>query len=171
VLKGVDRAWEAGADVINLSIVGPDNPLLARSMDRLEELGAVVVAAAGNEASSEPRYPAAYASVIGVGAIDSDGKLYARSNRGPSSELLAPGVEVLSTAPGDAFSFGSGTSFSAAHVTGALAILIGSGFSPGTARMALFQEASSRKSLGGIPILPPVCDVLARLQRPCPPAP
>lgn len=167
VLKGIDRAWQEEAEVVNLSIVGPDNPLLERGMDRLEELGAVVVAAAGNEASDEPRYPAAYASVVGVGAIDRVGKLYARSNRGLSSEILAPGVEVLSTVPGDAFSFGSGTSFSAAHVSGALAIAVGAGFSPSAARTAMFQAASARQTSTGPPELPPMCDILARLGRAC----
>jgi hypothetical protein len=167
VLRGLDRAWEEQADIVNLSIVGPDNPLLARGMDRLEELGAVVVAAAGNEASDEPRYPAAYASVVGVGAIDRTGAVYVRSNRGLSAEILAPGVEVLSTVPGDAFSFGSGTSFSAAHVSSALAIAVGAGFSPAAARTAMFQSASARQTRPGAPELPPVCDVLARLGRAC----
>jgi len=168
VLKGIDLAWDEDADLVNLSIVGPDNPLLARGMDRLEELGAVVVAAAGNEASQEPRYPAAYTSVVGVGAMGKDGRLYARSNTGPSSEILAPGVEVLSTAPGSAFSFGSGTSFAAAHVSGVLAVVVGAGFSPGIARTAMFQEANSDVTRRSPPHLPLVCDVLSRLQRPCP---
>lgn len=169
VLRGLDAAWTERASVVNLSIVGPENPLLARGMERLDELGVLVVAAAGNEGTREPRYPAAYPSVIGVGAHDRSGVLYARSNRAPSAELLAPGVEVLSTVPGDAFSFGSGTSFAAAHVTGTLAILLGAHVDPDSARTALFQLANaSRGSAAEPPRLPPVCAVLARLDRPCP---
>ncbi|HVH06013.1 MAG TPA: S8 family serine peptidase, partial [Myxococcota bacterium] len=66
VLRGLDLAWNQGATVLNLSLVGPDNPLLERAVARLEKLGALVVAAAGNEGTTEARYPAAYASVIGV---------------------------------------------------------------------------------------------------------
>ncbi len=39
VLRGLDRAWEAKASLVNLSIVGPENPLLARGMERLDVLG------------------------------------------------------------------------------------------------------------------------------------
>ncbi len=96
--------------------------------------------------------------------------MYARSNRGASAELLAPGVEVLSSVPGSAFAFGSGTSFAAAHVTGTLALVMGAGVPPGAARTALFQQANARpgKSPRRLPVVPAVCEVLARAGRPCP---
>jgi len=169
LLRGLDRAWSREAFILNLSIVGPTNPLLERAMSRLDQLGAVVVASAGNEGTEAPRYPAAYPSVIGVGAVDRDRKLYARSNRGLSAELTAPGVEVLSAVPGDAFAFATGTSFAAAHVSGVLGILVGSGVDPVEARAALFQSAHAAAgtvSQGAVP-LPPVCDMLARLGRAC----
>jgi hypothetical protein len=171
VLRGVDRAFEAEAAVVNLSLVGPANPLLERAMTRLETLGALVVAAAGNEGTSEPRYPAAYASVIGVGAIGADGAPFARGNRGPSSEIAAPGVEVVSTIPGDAFAFGDGTSLAAAHVTASLALLVATGVEPIAARTALFQAAEAARartsSPSDPPPLPPLCDALSRLGRRC----
>lgn len=166
LLRGVDRAWEREARVVNLSLVGPGNPLLERAMARLDQLGVLVVASAGNEGTDAPRYPAAYPSVIGVGAVDRERRLYARGNRGASAEILAPGVEVLSAVPGDAFAFGSGTSFAAAHVSGVLAVLLGSGADSASARAALFQQAHEDAE-GGPALLPPVCDVLARLGRPC----
>ncbi|MBY0396118.1 MAG: S8 family serine peptidase, partial [Thermoleophilia bacterium] len=106
MLQGFDRAYDAKAVIVNLSLSGPPNPLLERGVARLEALGLVVVAAAGNEGRSDKRYPAAYPSVIGVGAIDREGKRFASSNRGSWVELYAPGVEVLSTVPGSAFAFG-----------------------------------------------------------------
>jgi hypothetical protein len=167
MLRGVDRAFDERAAVVNLSLVGPPNPLLERAMDRLEKLGSLVVAAAGNEGTSEPRYPAAYPSVIGVGAIGADGTPYARGNRGLSAEILAPGVEVLSTVPGDAFAFGDGTSLAAAHVSGALAVLIGAGGEPSAARTALFQSAEAARAPSASPSSPPplpsLCDALGRL--------
>lgn len=146
LLRGLDRAWSGEASIINLSIVGPTNPLLERAMSRLDQLGAVVVAAAGNEGTEAPRYPAAYPSVVGVGSIDRERKLSARSNRGASAELSAPGVEVLSAVPGDAFAFGTGTSFAAAHVTGVLGLLVAAGAEPAEARAALFQAAHAAAS-------------------------
>lgn len=169
MLRGVDRAFEAEAHVVNLSLVGPANPLLERSMARLDELGVLVVAAAGNEGTDEPRYPAAYPSVIGVGAADRERRLYARSNRGLSAEIFAPGAEILSSVPGDAFAFGSGTSFAAAHVSGALSVLIGAGAPPLEARAALFRQAAEASEGESLALLPPLCDVLARLRRACSP--
>jgi hypothetical protein len=172
VLRGLDLAWNLGATVLNLSLVGPDNPLLERAVTRLERLGGLVVAAAGNEGTREPRYPAAYASVIGVGALGVDGRVFARGNLGPSAEILAPGVEVLSTVPGNSFAFGDGTSLAAAHVSGALALLVGASADPAAARTALFQAADEARSAAGDTTLPPplpaLCTALSRLDRPCP---
>ena len=143
LLRGLDVAWKERAQVLNLSLVGPANPLLERAVDRLDDLGAIVVAAAGNEGIDEARYPASYPSVVGVGAVDVNGARYEHSNGGRSAQIWAPGTDVLSTVPGGAFAFASGTSFAAAHVTGALAVLIGSGAAPDAARRALFQTARS----------------------------
>jgi thermitase len=104
--------------------------------------------------------------VIGVGAVDREGRRFATSNHGSWVELYAPGVEVLSTVPGSAFAFGSGTSLAAAHVTGSLAVLTGITGDARKARSALFQTVNARTG-GGLPRLPAACDVLARAGRPC----
>lgn len=168
LLRGLDHAWDQGAQVINLSVVGPPNPLLERATARLDDLGAVLVAAAGNEGSAEPRYPAAYPSVVGVGALDADGARAASSNYGPSAEIWAPGAGVLSTVPGGSFAFASGTSFAAAHVSGALAVLIGSGVSPDDARRALFRSAQAAAPPGAPLAVAPLCGALEDLGHGCP---
>ena len=179
LLQGLDLAWDAEADLVNLSLSGPANPLLKRGVARLEALGVVVVAAAGNEGTEQKRYPAAYPSVIGVGAIDQEGELFPASNRGDWVELLAPGVEILSTVPGNAFAFGSGTSLAAAHVTGELAVLTAAIGSAKAARAELFREINSPRSTSldapvrkasprtASRVLPPVCDVFTRLDLNC----
>ena len=169
LLQGLDLAWEVEADLVNLSLSGPANALLERGVMRLEALGVVVVAAAGNEGVDEERYPAAYPSVIGVGAVDREGRLFEASNRGDWVELLAPGVEILSTVPGNAFAFGSGTSLAAAHVTGQLAVLTAAIGNPKAARAELFREASSprTKQKTSLRSLPPVCDVFSRIELSC----
>jgi subtilisin family serine protease len=168
LLRGVDLAWDEKAQVVNLSLVGPANPLLERAMDRLDQLGVVLVAAAGNEGTDEPRYPAAYPSVIGVGAIDRSGAPYVHGNRGRAVEVLAPGVEIVSTVPGDGFSFGDGTSLAAAHVSAELALAIAASGDPLAARTAFFQVARENVGNDAAAPVPPICDVLARLQKPCP---
>jgi hypothetical protein len=166
LLRGVDVAWQNGAQVVNMALVGPPNPLLRRAMDRMDQLGIVLVAAVGNEGVEEPRYPAAYPSVIGVGAVDRDGKPYARGNRGDAVEVLAPGVEIVSTVPGDAFAFGDGTSLAAANVTGLLALAVAASGDPLAARTAFFQVAQDES--GGLPVrVPNICAVLAQLGKPC----
>jgi len=169
LLRGVDVAWANGAQIVNLSLVGPPDPLLRKAMDRMEQLGVLLVAAAGNEGVADPRYPAAYPSVIGVGAVDRSGHLYARSNRGATVAVLAPGVEILSTVPGDAFAFGDGTSLAAANVSGLLAIAVAASGDPSAARSAFFAAAQSHAgSPGSEPArMPSACDVLARLGHKC----
>lgn len=170
LLGGLDRAWEARAQVVNLSLAGPGNVVLERATGRLDALGVVVVAAAGNDGTREPRYPAAYPSVVGVGAVDRHGAPFDRGNRGASSEIVAPGVEILSTVPGGGFAFADGTSLATAHVSGVLALLVAAGADPPAARAALFASgfaaprASEREA-----VLAPACDALRRLGRPCPP--
>ena len=166
LLRGLDLAYQAETQIVNLSLSGPPNPLLERGVARLEQLGMVVVAAAGNEGTDDKRYPAAYPSVIGVGAMDRSGEAFVLSNSGSWVEIYAPGVEVLSTIPGDAFAFGNGTSLAAAHVTGALAVLTSvTGGDPRAARAEFFRAAPSA---GGLRRMPRVCDVLKRLEISCP---
>lgn len=160
VLRGIDTAWEARAQVINLSLVGPSNRLLERAVARMERLNVLVVAAAGNEGTDTPRYPAAYPSVIGVGAIDQDGERYSRTNTGLGVEVYAPGVEILSTRPPSGFAFGDGTSLAAAHVSGALSVLLGAGATPDEARAALSADENATQ-------LSPLCDLLASTGRAC----
>jgi hypothetical protein len=185
LLRGIDRAWAEGVRVVNLALVGPPDPLLERAMERLRQLGILVVAAAGNEGTDRPRYPAAYPSVIGVGALDERGRRWARSNYGASVSLLAPGVEVLSTVPADRFAFADGTSLAAAHVTGLLAVLLTASDQPELVRRALLDAAhrvapaaSSRRRAGAAAgasaesaVLPRLCDVLPALGQSCPAKP
>jgi subtilisin family serine protease len=168
LLRGLDLAWKEHAQVLNLSLVGPANPLLERAVNRLDDLGAIVVAAAGNEGVDEARYPAAYPSAVGVGAVDAKGVRYEHSNGGRSAQIWAPGTDILSTVPGGAFAFANGTSFAAAHVTGALAVLIGSGAAPDAARRALFHTARSGKAPA--PAMTPLCRALADVGHACPQA-
>jgi hypothetical protein len=119
-----------------------------------------------------PRYPAAYPTVVGVAAVDRDGRLWSRSNRGLSAEIAAPGVGILSTAPGDSFVFGDGSSLAAAQVSGILALLTSVSGDPQAARRALFRAGGAP----GIAVdpgtagVPPVCRVLRALGRDCTPA-
>ncbi|MEM0199212.1 MAG: S8 family serine peptidase [Desulfurococcaceae archaeon] len=108
------------ADVISMSLGGPHSNVLYDAVKYAYSYGVVLVAAAGNEGAANPSYPAAYPEVIAVGAIDSNYQVPSWSNRNP--DVVAPGVEILSTWPKNRYAYASGTSMACPHVSGAVAI-------------------------------------------------
>jgi len=87
-----------------------------------------LVAAAGND-GADGDYPAAYSSVIAVGATASDDSLYFYSSRGPEVDVAAPGVAVYSTWKGGGYDTKTGTSMAAPHVAGTIALQLAAGLS------------------------------------------
>jgi subtilisin family serine protease len=140
IVRSIEWAHQRGARVVNMSFTGPRDPLLSRELRAGTEKGIVFVAAAGNEG---PNAAAADDSVIAVTATDAADKLYPAANRGPHICLAAPGVNVLVTAPSDAYEFRSGTSLAAAHVSGVVALLLQSrpDLSPKAMRTILLNRA------------------------------
>jgi subtilisin family serine protease len=125
ILKSLEWATGEGARVINLSFVGPFDPVIQRSLAAAHKKGIVLVAAAGNAGpKSPPLFPASDPNVIAVAATDSGDKLFAQSNRGRHIAVAAPGVDLIVAAPGGGYQLSSGTSFAAAHVSGVAALLI-----------------------------------------------
>jgi hypothetical protein len=125
VLEGLDWLLAQDARVVNLSLGGASNRLLADAVETLLARALVVVAAAGNAGrGAPPAYPAAYPGVIAVTANDAAGRVYERANSGPYIALSAPGVDVWVPDGGDG-RYVSGTSFAAAWVSGAAARLVG----------------------------------------------
>jgi len=125
ILKALDYAVGHGAQVVNMSFAGPKDALIERSVDTVAKRGIVMVAAAGNAgAKSPPLYPAANANVIAVSATDAQDHLFTASNRGGYIAVAAPGVDVFLPAPDGKYQMTSGTSFSAAYVSGLAALMI-----------------------------------------------
>lgn len=101
--------------VVNVSLVGPDNVALRRTVEALLARGHVVVAAAGNDGpAAPPRYPAAYPGVVAVAAVDARGALLPESAIGAHIDACADGVV-------DARARTRGTSFAAPLVARVLA--------------------------------------------------
>ena len=87
----------------------------------------MLIAASGNFGpKSPPQYPAADPNVIAVSATDVDDQMFNVSNIGPHIAVAAPGVDILLPAPGSDYQVTSGTSFSAAYVSGVAALMIAS---------------------------------------------
>jgi serine protease len=90
--------------ILNLSLGGPLDSIAEReAFQRLQDKGILVIAAAGNNSTATKpapvSFPAAYPSVVAVGATTFDGQLASFSSQGPELDMVAPGVDVLSTLP------------------------------------------------------------------------
>ena len=125
ILRGLDYAAEHGAQIINMSFAGPKDPLIERGIAATAARGILMVAAAGNAgAKSPPLYPAANPNVIAVSGTDAQDKLFAASNRGNHIAISAPGADIFLPAPDEKYQITSGTSFSAAYVSGIAALML-----------------------------------------------
>jgi len=123
--RGIDLAAQKNVRIMNLSVGGPEDRLLARMVDAASKKGIAVVSAAGNDGpSGKPSYPAAFENVIAVTAVDAEGRLYSQATRGAFVDLAAPGVDILSTGPGGRTQLFSGTSAATAFASGAAALLL-----------------------------------------------
>jgi probable HAF family extracellular repeat protein len=127
IAAGIDWAVKKGADIINLSLGGPDTlPELDAAVAAAEKAGVLVVASAGNNGDvfdSEPRppsYPAAYRTVLSVGANTQDGRRMSFSNHGPHVDVAAPGCDYAYN--GQVEGRFCGTSFSSPMVAGVAAL-------------------------------------------------
>src|SRR3954464_231450 len=125
ILKGLDWAGKAKANIVNMSFAGPADAELHEMLTALRANGAGLVAAVGNAGpKSAPLYPAADPTVIAVSATDMDDKPFAQANRGTHIAVVAPGVSILAAAPDGGYQMPSGTSFAAAQISGIAALLL-----------------------------------------------
>jgi hypothetical protein len=125
ILKALDYAAAHRAQIVNMSFAGPKDAVIERAIAAAAAKGIVLVAAAGNAGpKSPPLYPAANPNVIAVSATDAQDRLFAASNRGGHIAISAPGVDIFLPAPDEKYQMTSGTSFSAAYVSGLAALML-----------------------------------------------
>jgi thermitase len=146
VAKGVLYAVDNGARVINLSLGATVSSLtLENAITYAHEHGVIVVAAAGNAASSAPFYPAALEHVVAVSATNKQDALWVLSNTGDHIDLAAPGYRIYSTYKdfgcGTGYTYMSGTSMAAPYVAGLAGLVISQDETlTGEAVIALMQD-------------------------------
>jgi subtilisin family serine protease len=127
VARGIRWAADNGAEVLNLSLSSSSSSVaMTEAIDYAVDMGAVVVAAAGNGGTSgSTRYPAADDNTIAVAAIASNGLVASFSSRGWWVDVAAPGQSILSSIPGG-WGTKSGTSMASPYVAGIAAAIVSS---------------------------------------------
>jgi len=152
IVEGINWSVNQGAEVVNLSLGGSgDSSVLRTAVNRAYSQGAVMVAAAGNEGTNVPQYPAAYSKVIAVSATTTDGRLARFSNRGDWVDLAAPGTDILSTSKSGGYHRMSGTSMSAPLVSGLAGLLASRGMSGDSIRQRMLASAKDLGPAGDDP--------------------
>lgn len=126
----IDHAIAKGAEVVNISqdTTRPltEDSVLGRAVARAIGRDIVVVASAGNDGmDGRPKrtYPAAFDGVLAVAASDRNNERAPFSQAGRFVGVAAPGVDIVSTVPGNGQCTDNGTSFSAPYVTGVAALM------------------------------------------------
>ena len=100
VAEGIDWGIQEKVDVISMSLGGPfGSSAEQQAVQNAENAGVVVVAASGNGGNNAVSFPAAFPTVVAVGAIDSTLKKTSFSQYGPELAVVAPGAAVVSTVP------------------------------------------------------------------------
>lgn len=147
VARGIVEALNAGATVINLSLASAgDSQLLHNVIIKGSERGVLFIAAAGNEPTTTPNYPAAYPEVLAVTAGGRNG-LASYANRGDFVDVAAPGSSIIYFG-GRAYMV-SGTSASTAFVSGLAAGMKSSTGASAAAVTSKLKEVLTVPKAGG----------------------
>ena len=141
LIDGVLTAANAGDEIINVSFSGVDAPIVADTASTLRSMGSLLIWSAGNDSRVLSGADRDDDELIVVGATDLADRPAEFSARGPFVDLVAPGVDIFTTAPGGGFDAVSGTSFSAPLASGVAALVWSNspGFTPQQVEDALKQ--------------------------------
>jgi len=148
IVRAMGWLAASGARIINISLVGPSNPLLAAGVKALQARGIAIIAAVGNDGpAAPPQYPASYPGVIAVTGVDADGKPLIEAGKPLHLDFAAPGADIAGAVPGGGWEKLRGTSFAAPFVAGSLARLDRG--DPAGAIAALAAQARAAKGAVG----------------------
>lgn len=157
IAEAIRFAADNGADVINMSLGGfGDTHVMKEAIDYAHQKGIVIVAAAGNSNTNSAAFPARYANVIAVSALDATGAKAPYSNFGAGVDISAPGgttgsdgansgilQETIDPETGTAqFVPLQGTSMAAPHVAGVAALIKSLGIKDPDAVAAVLQKSA-----------------------------
>ncbi len=121
--KALDTLLDDPPHIVNMSLTGPFDPLLARLLGAVQDAGVVIVAARPADVSERNNFPASLETVIGVGNSEQR-RLVSGGSKQLPQDIYAPGKQIMVAVPNDSYDFRSGSSLAAAHVSGAIALLL-----------------------------------------------
>ena len=150
IISAIYYAVQHQANVVNMSFdVSTSSAALSQAVSYANQNGVVLVAAAGNENTSAPVYPAALnGNVMGIASTTNWDTRSTFSNYGNTDVwIAAPGEYVISTFPGGTYASASGTSFSSPMVAGAVALML-------NAKTSLNQTSASSALSHAIKLTP-----------------
>ena len=111
------------ASVINISLVGPHNRLVARAVQAVRGRGTGIVAAVGNDGpAAPPQYPASYPGVLAITGVDARGRALPEAGKAAHLDFAAPGADMAAALPGQGYAKVRGTSFAAPLAAARLAL-------------------------------------------------
>lgn len=144
--KALDTLLERPPHILNLSLIGPADPLLRRLLLHAYDRNVILVAARpiGNDASMS--FPASMDEVIAVGSSTA-------AVGGMDWPIMAPGEQILVAVPDDDYDFRSGSSLAAAHVSGVIALMLA--IAPGadaSTIQSLLEESQRNTSAGQVSV-------------------
>ncbi|NOT10967.1 MAG: S8 family serine peptidase [Methylococcaceae bacterium] len=116
----VNNAIKSKANILNMSLTGPQDPLLELLLNKAIEKGIIVVAANTKQPGEGGNFPASLQHVISVQSSQKAGSKLSIGDK----EISAPGDKILTTLPHGTYDFISGSSISAAEISGIIALLM-----------------------------------------------
>lgn len=126
IAAGIQWAADKGADIINLSLGGPQPDQRTKSAIQYAiGKGCLVFCAAGNDGRQVNNYPGHYPESIAVAAVDNNGQRANFSTINAENDVAGPGVRVTAATPGNNYSEYSGTSMATPNTAGVAGLVIG----------------------------------------------
>ncbi|MCL2289296.1 MAG: S8 family serine peptidase, partial [Bacteroidetes bacterium] len=125
ISAAINDAVDRGARVINMSFSVAQNDDIDASIANAAQNNVILVASSGNikDATSGVRYPGRHPEVIAVGAVGKD-TTRGDSEYGAQLDVVAPGVDILTTTSNDSYVSKTGTSYAAPMVSGIAALML-----------------------------------------------
>jgi thermitase len=142
------------ARIISMSVTGPQDGALDAELSEAAAAGVLLVAAAGNDGDATANWPAHHPGVMSIASVNQSGGRSSFSNCTTDVEVAAPGEDVWSTAPGNAYAILSGTSMATPHVSGVAAMVMWKkGLSAAQTRTTLRSATEDSGGCNGVGIV------------------